>query len=502
MNEKDIVSAYAKELKLASVRENAALFAGDAMREQWGHLSFLRRLLEEEVTQRREKSKITRIHRADFPQMKYLEELQREELPLEGQMLLPEVETLEFIKEGRSIVMYGNPGTGKTHIAIALGIKACLEGYSVFFTSVPRLLTHIREAKTEKTLRNLEIKFERYDLVICDELGYVGFDKESVWSSVSGQVGSFGCLSGNKDAITGTSGVLLKVPVKADAALAIGTPLEATLSELTFTTTGVVEVPFDDVTFNITIKAKEYTILDKTSTTAPAASKGEVDVKVLRTIKANEWSTLVLPFDMTEEQLKAALGDDVQLAEFVDYEADYDDDNVTGLAVNFAATDLTEGFYGNYPYLVKTSKEITEFIVKTTVLPDEEEAVAEYDNGKSGKQRKVYGSLIGTYHAGDAIPADGLFLNGNKFWYSAGKTKIKAFRAYFMINEVLSCAGGEAKIRFTVDEKPTKIEGVGESNVIQGAVYNVNGQLVGHDIDLNSQPKGIYFVDGKKVVNY
>ena len=111
--------------------------------------------------------------------MKYLEELQREELPLEGQMLLPEVETLEFIKEGRSIVMYGNPGTGKTHIAIALGIKACIEGDSVIFTSVPRLLTHIREAKTEKTLRNLEIKFERYDLVICDELGYVGFDKES-----------------------------------------------------------------------------------------------------------------------------------------------------------------------------------------------------------------------------------------------------------------------------------------------------------------------------------
>ena len=67
MREKDIVSIYAKELKLASVRENAALFAEDAMREQWGHLTFLRRLLEEEVTQRREKSKITRIHRADFP---------------------------------------------------------------------------------------------------------------------------------------------------------------------------------------------------------------------------------------------------------------------------------------------------------------------------------------------------------------------------------------------------------------------------------------------------
>ena len=179
MSERDIIDTYARELRLAAVRENLDMLAEDAIREQWGHLAFLRRLLEEEVTRRREKSKITRIHRADFPQMKYLEELQREELPVEGQAFLPEVETLNFIKEGRSIVMYGNPGTGKTHIAIGLGIKACLEGYSVFFTSVPRLLTIIREAKSDKTLRNLELRFERFDLVICDELGYVGFDKES-----------------------------------------------------------------------------------------------------------------------------------------------------------------------------------------------------------------------------------------------------------------------------------------------------------------------------------
>ena len=327
-------------------------------------------------------------------------------------------------------------------------------------------------------------------------------DSHNVWSSVSGQVGSFGCLSGNKDAITGTSGVLLKVPVKADAALTIGTPLEATLSELTFTTTGVVEVPFDDVTFNITIKAKEYTILDETSTTAPAASKGEVDVKVKRTIKANEWSTLVLPFDMTEEQVKEGLGEDVQLAEFTDYEAEYDGDDVTSLTVNFEATDLTEGFYGNYPYLVKISKDITEFIVTATVDPDEEEAVAEYDNGRTCKNRKVYGSLIGTYHAGDAIPANGLFLNGNKFYYSTGKTKIKAFRAYFMFNDVLSSTGAEAKMRIIVDEEPTTIKGIGGTDIIQGAIYNVNGQRVGKDLDVNKLPKGVYYVDGKKVAIY
>ena len=178
MSEIDILNAYARELKLAAIRENLQPFAEEAVRENWSHLSFLRRLLEEEVTRRREKSKITRIHRANFPQLKYLEELELGELPLDGQALLQQAEALDFIREGRSIVMYGNPGTGKTHIAIGLGIKACLEGFSVFFTSIPHLLTLIREAKTDKTLRNLELRFERYDLVICDELGYVGFDKE------------------------------------------------------------------------------------------------------------------------------------------------------------------------------------------------------------------------------------------------------------------------------------------------------------------------------------
>ena len=102
----------------------------------------------------------------------------REDLPADGRNLLPEFETLDFIRAGRNIVMYGNPGTGKTHIAIGLGIKACMEGYTVYFTTVPHMLTQIREAKTDKTLQSLEARFRKYDLVICDEMGYVSFDKE------------------------------------------------------------------------------------------------------------------------------------------------------------------------------------------------------------------------------------------------------------------------------------------------------------------------------------
>ena len=67
MNERDVIDAYARELKLVAVRENVAILAEDAVRGQWSCLTFLRRLLEEEVTRRRERSKITRIHRADFP---------------------------------------------------------------------------------------------------------------------------------------------------------------------------------------------------------------------------------------------------------------------------------------------------------------------------------------------------------------------------------------------------------------------------------------------------
>jgi hypothetical protein len=294
--------------------------------------------------------------------------------------------------------------------------------------------------------------------------------------------------------IPSTTGAIVKITIKADATLAIGTTHVCKLSAINLTETNETKHTPDDITFNVKITEKTYTILDETSTTAPAASGGPVDIQVKRTIKANEWSTLVLPFDMTEAQLKEALGSDVKLAEFEDYEAEYTGDDVTGLTVNFVATDLTEGFYGNYPYLVKTSKDITEFIVTSTIDPDEEGAVVEYDNGKSGKQRKVLGSLIGTYHAGDAIPNNGLFLSGNKFWYSAGATKIKAFRAYFMLNEVLSGVA-EAKVRFMVDEDAAAIEGI-TPDMENGVWYTLDGR------QLNGKPteKGVYIVDGKKVL--
>lgn len=178
LSENEMIAEYAKELKIYALQNELEDFIALATAENWGYRTFIASILDKEAQIRVEKRRKQRVRIAGFPQMKYRHELVREDLPKDAQMAIPELETLDFIKEGRNVVLYGNPGTGKTHIATALGIKACMEGYSVFFTSVPHLLTQIRECRSQKSLRQLELRFEKYDMVICDEFGYVSCDKE------------------------------------------------------------------------------------------------------------------------------------------------------------------------------------------------------------------------------------------------------------------------------------------------------------------------------------
>jgi DNA replication protein DnaC len=139
---------------------------------------FLCELLQAENEQRAENAQKKRLKTAGFPQYKYMEELDMEELPEGARLLADELKTLKFVREGRSAVFYGNPGTGKTHLSIALGILACRERMTVMFTSVPHLITQIKECRSQQTLHALETRFRRYDLVICDEFGYMACDKE------------------------------------------------------------------------------------------------------------------------------------------------------------------------------------------------------------------------------------------------------------------------------------------------------------------------------------
>ena len=141
-------------------------------------VDFYNDLLQKETDIRYENGKINRVRQANFPYKKYLNDLVKECLPEDAQNKLNLLETLEFIKNGQNLILAGNPGTGKTHIAIGLGIKACREGFKVLFTSAPTLINKLKECKSTKTLTTIQRQFEAYDLIILDELGYISFDKE------------------------------------------------------------------------------------------------------------------------------------------------------------------------------------------------------------------------------------------------------------------------------------------------------------------------------------
>lgn len=172
------IKAYTKDIRLPGIRKNYKTLVEEFKGKNTDYTLFLYKLLEIEYGSRVKSRKESRIRQAGFPYKKYLEELKNDELPKEAQNKLSELTSLKFIPQGRNIILSGNPGTGKTHISIGLGIKACQRNYKVLFTTVPRLITQIKECRSEKTLRQFENRFEKYDLVICDEFGYISFDKE------------------------------------------------------------------------------------------------------------------------------------------------------------------------------------------------------------------------------------------------------------------------------------------------------------------------------------
>ena len=172
------IEDFCKELKLPSTRQSFQEEIEEANQKNSSYEEFLFNLLQKENDLRRENGKKSRIRSAGFPEKKYLEDLNLEELPQDGRERLSQLKSLDFLKEGKNVIMSGNTGTGKTHISIGLGIKACMEGYKVLFTTVPQLINLLKESRSAKTLKSLESKFEKYDLVILDELGYISFDKE------------------------------------------------------------------------------------------------------------------------------------------------------------------------------------------------------------------------------------------------------------------------------------------------------------------------------------
>jgi len=164
-------------LKLSGIRASFQEELTVAAEQELSYDAYLLTLLQQEAEVRQEKRRQSRLRLAGFPYKKYVEDLETSALPTEARKKLPVLRTLEFITTGQNVILAGNPGTGKTHLAIGLGIAACLADYKVLFTTVPTLITQLQESRSAHRLRAYQNKFEKYDVVICDEFGYISFDK-------------------------------------------------------------------------------------------------------------------------------------------------------------------------------------------------------------------------------------------------------------------------------------------------------------------------------------
>ncbi len=172
------ITEHSKALRLPIFKRDYKELAEEAAKDRIDYEEYLLRLMERELEVKLENRKKAQIRKAGFPYKMYLTELERDQLPEGAREKLPLLERLDFIASAQNVILSGNPGTGKTHIATGLGLKACMQGYKVLFTTVHRLLTQLRESQSERTLKQVENQFEKYDLVICDEFGYVSFDKQ------------------------------------------------------------------------------------------------------------------------------------------------------------------------------------------------------------------------------------------------------------------------------------------------------------------------------------
>ena len=138
---------------------------------------FLLRLTELELLDRERRATERRIHQARFPVVKSLDTFEFPAIPSLNKALVLELARSEFLLHRENVLLLGNSGTGKTHLALALGLSACQRGHRVRFTTAAAMVHELLEAKDEKRLLRYQKQMASYELLIVDELGFVPLSK-------------------------------------------------------------------------------------------------------------------------------------------------------------------------------------------------------------------------------------------------------------------------------------------------------------------------------------
>jgi DNA replication protein DnaC len=172
-----LLEHHLKALKLPTFLRDYTSVAAVCSQERSSYPQYLFRLTERELIDRERRATERRIKEAQFPVLKTIETFHFTAQPTLNEALVRELLRGEYMAKKENVLLVGNPGTGKTHLASALGFAACSQGRRVRFVTTTALVTQLLEARDNKMLQRLHKQLERLDLIILDEMGYVPFSK-------------------------------------------------------------------------------------------------------------------------------------------------------------------------------------------------------------------------------------------------------------------------------------------------------------------------------------
>ena len=168
-----LLEHHLKELKLPTFLREYGKVAGQCAAEGVNHPGYLLRLSELELIERHHRMVDSRIKAARFPAVKSLDTFDFLAMPSVNKHLVMELARCEYIQRRENVIAVGNSGTGKTHVALGLGLAACQRRMSVGFTTAASLVHELMEARDERRLLDLQRQFSRLNLLIIDEQGFV-----------------------------------------------------------------------------------------------------------------------------------------------------------------------------------------------------------------------------------------------------------------------------------------------------------------------------------------
>lgn len=169
-----------KQLKLSGVIKTFETRNEQAIKEQLSYTEFFELLLSDEMSNRRDNGTNKRLQKAKLPQYKTLEEYNFNFQPNINKKFIYNLGTCEFVRKKENIAFIGPPGTGKTHLAISLGIKAISQGYNVLFTTLNAMLDDLYLSRADNSFKQRLKNYINPDLLILDELGLKKLNQNSV----------------------------------------------------------------------------------------------------------------------------------------------------------------------------------------------------------------------------------------------------------------------------------------------------------------------------------